>query len=113
MKLVSRASSRVSDARRVTMRVDALRGVDREEVPDEAVKRLVACGPDIVMSPAEDEQGREEALAAAVEAAATAGLSGRGRGELQETVGRGALCGATRRPGWSLYVRRWCRALVP
>ena len=74
-RIVGVESSRVSDAWRVALRVAALQGADRDDVADEAVERLAARGPDMVMSPAEEEQGREEALAAAVESAAVAGLS--------------------------------------
>ena len=81
-------SPQVSDARRVTLSVDALQGADRDGVPDEAVERLASRGPDMVMSPAEEEQGREEALAAAVESAASAGLSGQGRERLESIIDR-------------------------
>eukprot|EP00752_Nemacystus_decipiens_P002718 g2537.t1 len=43
---------------------------------------------DMVMSPAEEAQGRKEALAAAVESAASAGLSGQGRGRLESIIDR-------------------------
>eukprot|EP00752_Nemacystus_decipiens_P016680 g14920.t1 len=79
-------SPRVSDARRVALSVEALHGADRDDVPDEAVERLVARGPDMVMSPAEEAQGREEALAAAVESAVSAVLSGQGRGRLESII---------------------------
>eukprot|EP00903_Cladosiphon_okamuranus_P005945 g5874.t1 len=64
----------IAATRRVTLSVDALQPADAEEVPDEAVERLVARGPDMVMSPAQEEQGRKEALDAAVASAASAGL---------------------------------------
>eukprot|EP00752_Nemacystus_decipiens_P016906 g15135.t1 len=72
-------SPRVSESRRVTPSVDAVHGVHHAEVLDGAVQRLVTFGPDMVASPAEENQGRAEALAAAAESAAIAGGGGRGR----------------------------------
>eukprot|EP00752_Nemacystus_decipiens_P015186 g13522.t1 len=70
---------RVSESRRVAPSVDALQGARHAEVPDGAVQRLMALGPDTMVSPAEEHQGRVEALAADAESAAIAGGGDRGR----------------------------------
>eukprot|EP00903_Cladosiphon_okamuranus_P017345 g15980.t1 len=81
-------SPTIAAARRVTLSVDALQPADAEEVPDEAVERLAARGPDMVMSPAQEERGRKEALDAAVASAASAGLSDQGVSRLGGIVQR-------------------------
>eukprot|EP00903_Cladosiphon_okamuranus_P011351 g10699.t1 len=81
-------SPNVQGARRVTLSVDEIQPVDRVEVPDEAVERLAARGPEMVISPSEEETGREAALTAAVELASTAGLSGSGVGKLRAILDR-------------------------
>eukprot|EP00903_Cladosiphon_okamuranus_P018142 g16694.t2 len=88
----------VQEARRVTLSVDAIQPVDREEVPDEAVEHLAACGPETVMSPSQEETGREAALTAAVESVSTAGLSGNEFAKLRAIVDRrySAFCRASR-----------------
>eukprot|EP00903_Cladosiphon_okamuranus_P006086 g5996.t1 len=78
----------VAAARRVALSIAAMQPPDREEVPDKALERLAARGPDMVMPPAQEEQGRSEALDAAVESAATAGLSDRGVDRLRGIVGQ-------------------------
>eukprot|EP00903_Cladosiphon_okamuranus_P005335 g5333.t1 len=78
----------VAAARRVALSIAAMQPPDREEVPDEALERLAARGPDMVMPPAQEEQGRSEALDAAVASAATAGLSDRGVDRLRGIVGQ-------------------------
>lgn len=74
------------EARRVTMSVDALMHQAQPDPPDEAVERLVARGPDMIMSPAEEELGRVEALDRAVNSAAEAGLSSEGVNRLRNIV---------------------------
>jgi len=81
-------SAQVADARRVTLSVDALHGFSRDDVPDEAVERLAARGPDMVMDPDEEEHSRDAAWAAAVESAVAAGLSAQGRPHLESIIER-------------------------
>eukprot|EP00903_Cladosiphon_okamuranus_P012037 g11302.t1 len=76
----------VAEAPRVALSVAALQQVDATEVPDEAVARLVARGPNMVMSPAEEEQGRVAALDAAIDRAADAGLSDAGVSRLRSML---------------------------
>eukprot|EP00903_Cladosiphon_okamuranus_P020678 g18987.t1 len=75
-------------ARRVTLSVEALQPSESDDVPNEAVERLAARGSDMVMSPDQEEQGRKEALDAAVASAATAGLSDQRVHKLGGIVGR-------------------------
>lgn len=81
-------SSNLCASRRVTLSIDALRPHDLAEPPDEAVERLVSRGPDMIMSPAQEESGRAEALDNAVQSAAAAGLSPQGVGKLHSIVDR-------------------------
>ena len=81
-------SPNVAAARRVALSVAAMHPRDREEVPDEALRRLAARGPDMVMLPAQGKQSRHDALDDVVESAATAGLSDRGEDRLREILGQ-------------------------
>lgn len=56
------------------VRIDAPIHRERDEQPDEAVERLVARGPDMNMSAAQEEAGRAAALEDAIKSAAAAGL---------------------------------------
>eukprot|EP00903_Cladosiphon_okamuranus_P015275 g14116.t1 len=78
----------VAEARRVALSVAALQPADTTEVPDEAVARLAARGPNMVMSPEEEEQGRVAALDAAIHRAANVGLSDTGVSRLRSMTAR-------------------------
>ena len=77
------------ECRRVTLSVDALQyRQDPAEESDPAVERLVSRGPDMIMSPTEEEAGRARALNDAVDRAAAACLSGESVDTLRSVLDR-------------------------
>ncbi|CAB1109830.1 unnamed protein product [Ectocarpus sp. CCAP 1310/34] len=76
------------EARRISVSVEAFTQRAAPDPPDAAVERLVARGPDMVMTPAEEEAGRADALDRAVDSAADAGLSPWGLDRLRQVVDR-------------------------
>lgn len=74
----------VREVRRVVLSVDAMQHAVQPEVPDETVEHLAERGPEMVMSSAEEEQGRKIRLEATVESTATAGLFSQGASRAQE-----------------------------
>ena len=75
-------------ARRVTVSVDAFARQPEPDPPDEAVERLIERGPEMIMTPAEEEAGRAAALDRAVSQAADNGMSSSGVGRLTDIIGR-------------------------
>lgn len=59
---------------RVTPSVDAVQLQDQEQGHDEAVECLTSRGPNMTISPGEEQAGRAKALDAAVNSAVTSGL---------------------------------------
>ena len=78
------------ECRRIRTAVEALlqRGPNAPELPDEAVERLVSCGPNMGIELEQEERERAVALAKAVKTAAANDLSTGSRARLHEILDR-------------------------
>ena len=83
-------SPNFKECRRVSIAVEALlqRDPGAPEPPEEAVERLVSCGPDMNMEPELEEREVAVVLAKAVETAAANSLSAGGKAKLCEILDR-------------------------